>query len=740
MMQLWRWIQGRAGRATLLGFAVLVGFSGCRSGGSFASRGYAPAVHSGPAAVPLAPQAVPPYEEPTPILNPPLKTQSKLDTQLGEAAEPQEFVGTPTEPAKAALPKVEAPQVDAPQPAVVATETPITRDVFADEPLPPAPKTAAVDEPKADQPKEVAKPVAQDVEPLIPVQPRNPKVVAVDEPAVPESKPVTEVTKDTEKTKPLFEPARKPTTNALSNDAKDDEPFVPEFKPEPPKSDAPKAETSKPEKAVDVKTLPNGDDEEAIPAPKVDARKADAPSVDAAKVAAPLIDVPLPDVPLPSVPNAKSVDQEPMKDAAPQTGREKAQLDEPRLDKEAVAKTEPMPTLKVEPPKITEKNNKSEVGKDDPLSGLDPFEPESFTPVTPLPEKSKNEKKTDIAASKIDALPEISPTPIAKAISKPVTKELPLESGDAPQVAGRISKDPQVSKTPDAPAPGALSDANSSLPLRAPVRISDLAEFDQPADHLLALDDGSVLVSHRTSVSRIKADGRIETFSRPGSPRGMVSTGTGFALCDASQRAVVKLDSHGLVTEKLAVKSDGYFLRAPKDVAADANGGLYFTDPGYARIKNPIGQIHYLSTSGKVSVVAQKLAYPDGLALSPDGSRLYVVEGQEDQVLSFDLLSAGKVGPKRVFAKLPVDGKKDEGSATGIAVDQRGRVYVAQRDQSKIQVIDPDGRMLTSYQCGTLLLTDIAVVQGDRNQLLVAGSSGSENGRGKILLLELSGR
>ena len=56
---------------------------------------------------------------------------------------------------------------------------------------------------------------------------------------------------------------------------------------------------------------------------------------------------------------------------------------------------------------------------------------------------------------------------------------------------------------------------------------------------------------------------------------------------------------------------------------------------------------------------------------------------------------------------------------------------------SRIEVIDPDGRWLTSYQCGTLLVNDVAVRGTDSLQLIVGGTVGSEQGRGKLVLLDL---
>lgn len=691
MMQLWQWLRGREGRAGLLGLVVLVGFSGCRSAGSRSSYSDAPSVSPGPA-VPLTPQAVPPYEDSAPILTPPLKTQTKLDATLGEPVEPQELVGTPTEtPLTKSLPSDE-PMTVVREPESVTSQTPRARDVFADEPLPPAPQVTATV-----QKSELASPSAPNEELIEPVVPRASQAASTEtSDALEVKKPITSSTLD-EQPQALFKSDSTPSVKSTT-DTKLDDPLLPEFKSEVGNRDALKTElppttsaqpafteqgelqrvepraTQKPQTAP----LSNTDDDEVIPVPNADRGDAASRARQNKEINRPNFDVPaavpaLPDVPLPVVPGTTSSD---------------------KTSAQAVVK----------------------------------------------PTSNVIASRSDTSKPAQNSLPEITAVPVANVRSRSVLRELLAENSTEPQVVGRTAKMSLAAQTSSAPTPGAFSDVNASLPLRTPVRISDVAEFDQPADHLVVLNDGSVLVSHRSSISRITTDKRVETFSRPGSPRGLVPLHTGFALCDVSQRALLKLDAQGLVTEKIAIKSDGYFLRAPKDVVVDANGGIYFTDPGYARSKNPIGQIHYVGTNGKVSVVAQKLAYPDGLALSTDGSRLYVVEGQADQVLSFELLAAGKVGPKTVLAKLPHDGKKDDGSATGIAVDQRGRIYVAQRDQSRVQVIDPDGRILTSYQCGALLLSDLAIVPGAHHQLLVSGNLGATNGHGKVLRLELSGR
>ncbi len=744
MMQLWQWIRGRSGQAAVLGLFTLTSLVGCRSSGTLSSQSYGwPSAMGWSSAVVAAP-----YDEQSPSAAPLKDSSPNLDPEVS-APESSPLILVPPKDNQKESPKVEPPKtipqetskVEPPKAAAPARsstsvdDTPVYgRGGLEGEPLPPAP-----------QPKVSAAPAE--------VEPKKSTETAA-APLLPETKDAIDV--------PV--PAQKPAVGKIS------EPEVPvvDAVPEKPAVKSVEPSIEKPVETPAPKAVPVGELEDAIPVPSVTIPMPEVPKTNTQKADAaaarnglsPLIPVqprkpvekpmkveeskadPLGDLdPFEPDPVVPSVPAPGVKQLLDKSADEKPVGEQPQAEKPAVEKVEPEKAVtakpesseaKVEKP-VVEQPTAEKPAVDEKPSTNKPAEVQPVVPEVKSPDVTSRPMTSE-------SLPQITPAPVAKAPSKTEPLPVPVEPPSQADVAGRVTKEAAVVKSPTSPAPGALSDASSSLPLRAPVRITDVAEFDQPADHLVALDDGSVLVSHRSSISRIKPDGRVESFSRPGSPRGIVAVGDHFAFCDASQRAVVKLTNSGVVSDKLAIKSDGYFLRAPKDIVADQQGGIYFTDPGYARIKNPIGQIHYIAPSGKVNVVVQKLAYPDGLVLSADGSRLYVVESQEDQVLSFDLLSPGKVSPKKVLAKLPTENKSDEGTGTGIAVDSRGRVYVAQRDQSRIQVIDPDGRILTSYQCGTILVTDIAVVPGDRNQLLVAGNFGTENGRGKVLLLDLSGR
>ena len=372
----------------------------------------------------------------------------------------------------------------------------------------------------------------------------------------------------------------------------------------------------------------------------------------------------------------------------------------------------------------------------DPFDPLTVFEPDTAEFVKPV-------KPKEVTETKPDKLPVVVPGPVQSKPIPPNAATVETTSPEKiPKVAATVKSTDKPLVTPPQPAgttPSSFVDPPSPLPVGERVQIRELTDFEFAVEHVALGEDNSIFVSNNASIRRYKADGRTESFARPGSPKGDVVLPDGqHIVCDATQRAILKIDAAGNVVEKLATKSDGYYLRAPKDVTVDAQGGIYFSDPGYARIRNPIGQVHYVGANGKVNVAIQRLAYPDGVVLSADGTKLYVVESQTNQVLQFEVLSPGKVGPKKMLYQLPIAAPKaTEGSAAGIAIDPRGRLYVAHKEMSRIEVIDPDGRWLTSYQCGNLLVNDVAVRGTDNLQLIVGGTAGSEQGRGKLVLLDL---
>lgn len=357
--------------------------------------------------------------------------------------------------------------------------------------------------------------------------------------------------------------------------------------------------------------------------------------------------------------------------------------------------------------------------------------------------------KADVSTPATDSgdsasLPVITPAIVAK-------KPNPSPGPSRPKIDLKNPNEPQQTTSIDLPQPDQLASIakpDGKLPKTDPLKnkpvtkplfpktppkpaapqdaISVVAEVWSPADNVVFDNSGNAFVSHGKHISKVAPDGTVEPWATMGSPRGHVVLPDGSHLvADSGQRAIVKLNEAGEQVKKVATRSDGYFLRAPNDLVADSMGGVYFTDPGYARIRNPIGRVHYVAADGSVTVVAKSLAFPEGIALSADGSKLLVVESQNRQVIEFEIRSPGQVGPKQVFAEISDKADATDGFANGLLIDPKtGRVFVAHGDRQQVEMLSAEGKLLRSFDLGAAV-NGIAFKEGDFSRVFATGGARS---------------
>jgi gluconolactonase len=109
------------------------------------------------------------------------------------------------------------------------------------------------------------------------------------------------------------------------------------------------------------------------------------------------------------------------------------------------------------------------------------------------------------------------------------------------------------------------------------------------------------------------------------------------------------LGEHLLVVQDYQEKP----FRGPCDLVGEFYGGVYFTDSGdYEedwRTGRPAGVVYYCSPSGELAEVDRGLCFPNGIALSPDGKRLYVNEHRQNRILEYILEADRSYSQKRVL-------------------------------------------------------------------------------------------
>ena len=87
--------------------------------------------------------------------------------------------------------------------------------------------------------------------------------------------------------------------------------------------------------------------------------------------------------------------------------------------------------------------------------------------------------------------------------------------------------------------------------------------------------------------------------------------------------------------------------------------------------KGPSGVIALVSPDGGVRQVAEALAFPNGMAITPDNRTLIVAESWAEGLTSYDIVDDGSLSGRRVWAATPGD------HPDGICLDADGAVWYA---------------------------------------------------------------
>lgn len=146
------------------------------------------------------------------------------------------------------------------------------------------------------------------------------------------------------------------------------------------------------------------------------------------------------------------------------------------------------------------------------------------------------------------------------------------------------------------------------------------------------------------------------------------------------------------VTDEVTVVADTYRaerIRGTNDLVFDAEGGVYFTEPYGSSTLDPDGRVFYLppGSNAALTVAVDGLAFPNGIALSADGSKLFVGEYANKRILSVPSPRSTNVfDVPYVFANIEGGVGPD-----GMTLDAAGNLYAAVFQAGEIRVLDPNG-------------------------------------------------
>jgi len=113
------------------------------------------------------------------------------------------------------------------------------------------------------------------------------------------------------------------------------------------------------------------------------------------------------------------------------------------------------------------------------------------------------------------------------------------------------------------------------------------------------------------------------------------------------------------------------------EVVVDPRGNAYVNSPNFdmsggfdVEVGSRSGVVALVTPGGDVRTVATEVAFPNGMAVAPDGSTLIVAESFASRLGAWDIDADGTLSNRRVWAPL-------ENGCDGIGIDAEGAVWVA---------------------------------------------------------------
>lgn len=252
------------------------------------------------------------------------------------------------------------------------------------------------------------------------------------------------------------------------------------------------------------------------------------------------------------------------------------------------------------------------------------------------------------------------------------------------------------------------------------------------------MPDGSVLVVEiqGQALTRVHPDGRVEVVAElGGGPNGAALGPDGRAyVCnnggfhwpdpkggpllphgpahDYAGGSIQAVDPSTGKVETLYTHCNGESLKGPNDLVFDATGGFWFTDHGHHHGRSEyLGGIYYARIDGSmIREVLFPFRHPNGIALSPDDSTLYVADTFAGRLCRYQIAAPGVL--------VPPGGLLDGGAALyqspsyrlfdSIGVEASGNICIGVVGDGGIATVSPQGELVDFLPLPDKVVTNIA--------------------------------
>jgi sugar lactone lactonase YvrE len=165
--------------------------------------------------------------------------------------------------------------------------------------------------------------------------------------------------------------------------------------------------------------------------------------------------------------------------------------------------------------------------------------------------------------------------------------------------------------------------------------------------------------------------------------------GRGLLIVSPSDGRLMRWEPGGSLV--IHAELGGLTDRAFNEIVVDGRGHVYLNGAGFDLMAGePFapGIIALVTPDGSVRQVADDIAFPNGMAVTPDNSTLIVAESYGKRLTAFDIARDGGLSNRRVWADL------GDGVPDGICLDAEGAVWYADVPNQRCVRVREGGEVL----------------------------------------------
>lgn len=181
-------------------------------------------------------------------------------------------------------------------------------------------------------------------------------------------------------------------------------------------------------------------------------------------------------------------------------------------------------------------------------------------------------------------------------------------------------------------------------------------------------------------------------------------------IANSGGRSIDRIDLKTMQRTVLVDRYQGKRFNSCNDLTISKRGAIYFTDPPYgfaqfnASTLKEAGQngVYRWAAGGAAQLVEGALAFPNGVALSPDEKRLFVSSSDPDnkKIMVYALGADGlPTGPGKVF--LDASAMPGPGNPDGMKIAADGTMFCS--SPGGMWILSPDGEKLGVIEDGAAI-------------------------------------